>query len=288
METKEKIGVGIITCNRPNYLKDCLNSVDYNLIDCAVVINDGKELDSEIKSFFETNNIHYILNETNLGVGKSKNKALRYLLDKNCSHLFLLEEDCIIQNNEIWNKYIKAYEQTNIPHFNYGPGSPWNRVQPDPTVIGNLHKRHLSLQTTKPNPRLIIEYSSEVKLALYEHIVGMFAYFHSSILKEIGLMDEKFFNAWEHVEHTYRIIKAKKYTPFWWFADIADSADYIKEAKNEKANTSLAKDEHIFIKLVQEGLAHFQNIHGLVPSQIKSATKEEVVNLLKQIKNESK
>jgi hypothetical protein len=111
----------------------------------------------------------------------------------------------------------------------------------------------------------------------------MFTYFHSSILKEVGLLDEEFYNAWEHVEHTYRIIKAGKYTPFWWFADIKNSEQYIKEAENEKANTSLASNEENFMKQVHEGLKHFYKLHQTVPAQIKAEDQTEVINIIKKI-----
>ena len=284
MSNTEKIGVGITTCNRPEYLRSCLDSIDFANIDYFVVANDGKDLPNDFKDYFARHNIHYILNEKNLGVSKTKNKVLKYLLDNQCDHIFVLEDDCEVIDNDVWNRYIDAYKQTNIPHFNYGPGSPWNRKQKDPSVIGNLSKRHVSEQTGEPVPRMIVEYSPTLTLALYQHIVAMFTYFHSSILNEVGLMDETFYNAWEHVEHTYRIIKAGKYTPFWWFADIAESHKYIKEAENEKANTSLAKDETTFMSLVQEGLIHFRKLHNTIPSEISSVDKKTVIERIKQIK----
>jgi GT2 family glycosyltransferase len=281
---KEKLGVGITTCNRFEYLTQCLESIDEAQIDSLVVVNDGKDLPDNLKKILQQKRAFYILNEKNLGVAKTKNKVLKYLLEQECDHIFALEDDCVITSNAVWSKYIEASKKTNIPHFNYGPGSPWNRVQDDPSIIGDLSKRQQAKQTGMPNPRLIVEYSASVKLALYQHIVAMFTYFHSSVLKEVGLMDETFYNAWEHVEHTYRIIKAGKYSPFWWFADIADSADYVKEAENEKANTSLARDEQTFMKQVHEGLAHFRKLHNTVPSEIPSLSKEDVLTVLKNLK----
>ena len=183
-----------------------------------------------------------------------------------------------------FEKYIKASKQTGLKHFNFGPGSPWNRKQ-EQGLIGDLSKRHLASQKTEPNPKLIINYPNNTKIALYEHVVAMFCYFHKSILEEIGLMNEDFYNAWEHVEHTYRIIKAGKYSPFWWFADIEDSQDYISEAENEKAHSSLAKNEEIFMEQVQKGLEVFYRKHQTIPSQIPSVSQQEVKNILKQIYN---
>ena len=90
---KNKIGIGIITCNRPDYFNQCIKSIDKNLVDTIVIVNDGKDLDQSSKKNIENANAFYILNEKNLGVSKTKNKALKYLLDQNCEHIFILEEE---------------------------------------------------------------------------------------------------------------------------------------------------------------------------------------------------
>jgi GT2 family glycosyltransferase len=276
----EKIGVGITTCNRTNYFNQCLNSIDLNLIDHLVVVNDGDPFPFKCPS----EKVTFIQNEKNLGVSKTKNKIFKFLLENNCKHIFTLEDDCIITDNAIFQKYISASKATGLKHFNFGPGSPWNRVQADPTVVGNLSKRHLSSQTGDPKPKLVIEYGSGVSVSLFEHVVAMFCYFESSSLRDVGLLNEEFYNAWEHVEHTLRYIKKGYYTPFWWFADITGSEKFIKEAKDEKANTSLAKNEEQFMKQVQDGLRVFHRLHGTVPSQIRPELEADVINVLKQIK----
>lgn len=280
----DKIGIAIISKDREHYFTGCLKSIDLDKIHEIVVVNDGKDFTEETKTLLESSKIKYILNEKNLGVAKTKNKGLRYLLEKECEHIFVLEDDCIITNNDVWSEYIKAYKVTNIPHFNFGPGSPWNRQQESNSLKGDLYKRHLAKQTGKPTPKLVVDYNNGVKIALYEHIVAMFVYFNSSILKKVGLLNEEFYNAWEHVSHTYDIIKAGYYTPFWWFADIANSQDFIKEAENEKANTSLAKNDDVYMKQVYEGLNVFQKLHGTIPGYIRPATKQEVIQSLKNIK----
>ena len=67
-----KIGIGVITCNRNNFLKNCIKSIKKDWYHELVIINDG-----EIPLQDSSKNI--INNEKNLGVGKTKNKALQYL-----------------------------------------------------------------------------------------------------------------------------------------------------------------------------------------------------------------
>ena len=120
-----KIGVGIITCNRPEYLSNLLRTIPITKIDTLVVVNDG-----DVKNKL---NLSYpgvwLQNEENLGVGKSKNKAMQYLYDKGCDYIFIIEDDMIIKDENVFDRYIQAYKKSGIHHFNYGPGSPFNRKQ---------------------------------------------------------------------------------------------------------------------------------------------------------------
>ena len=39
-----KIGLGIVTCNREDFFKQCYKSVPYNKVDVLVAVNDGDKL----------------------------------------------------------------------------------------------------------------------------------------------------------------------------------------------------------------------------------------------------
>lgn len=272
----EKIGVGIITCNRPNYLKSLLDS----LVPCQedihelVVVNDGEPVNVDL---FKGN---WILNEKNLGVGKSKNKAMQYLLDKGCEYIFIIEDDMVVLDKTVFQKYIDAYKVSGIQHFNYGLGSPFNRKQ---DIVFDLHNRHELKQDSEPNPKMIVEYKN-CKIVLYEHTVAMFSFFTRKVLEEVGLIDEEYYNAWEHVDHTYRIIKAGYHPPFWWFADIEDSQKYIKEAEGAIDNSSIANKSEQWAKNVYGGREIYKRKHGHYPNQPPYVSEQEVVQKLKEIK----
>jgi hypothetical protein len=280
---KNKIGVGIITCDRPNYFEECYKSIKDNYDFSCVVVDDGNKSTRDLIDFTEDGNAHYIKTKGREGVAVAKNKALKYLLDCDCEHIFILEDDCTIINQDVFNKYIEAYKETGLKHFNFGPASPWNRKQQDKSMIGDLSRRGEASQKGEPTPKMVINYKNDVSISLFEHIVAMFTYYHASVLNEVGLMDEDFYNAWEHVEHTLRIIKNNNYTPFWWFADITGSENYIKEQEGEKANTSLAKNEEEFMKRVHDGLEVFYKKHQTVPSMIRPVDISEIKPKLKSI-----
>jgi glycosyltransferase involved in cell wall biosynthesis len=279
VEKKEKIGVGIITCNRTDYLSGLLNS----LIQCEVtinelvVVNDGEPVEN-LKNPLK--NSTWLDNPENLGVGKSKNRAMQHLLDKGCDYIFIIEDDMIILDSSIFTKYIEAYKASGIHHFNYGPGSPFNRKQ---DIQFDLHNRHLLKQDSEPNPKMVLDYKT-VKVSLFEHTVAMFSFFTKEVLEKVGLIDQAFYNAWEHVDHTYRIIKAGYHPPFWWFADLHDSHKYLTEAPGAIDNSSIANKTEQWEKNVYGGRETYLKKHGHYPNQPPYASKEDVVKIIKKLK----
>ena len=273
----KKIGVGLVTCNRSHYLQSLLDSLKpcRDQINELVIVNDGKPVAVEL---FKG---EWILNEKNLGVGKSKNKAMKHLLDKGCDYIFIIEDDMVILDKDVFQKYIEAYKVSGIHHFNYGPGSPFNRKQ---DIEFDLHNRHELKQDSEPNPKLIIDYKS-CKIALYEHTVAMFTFFTREVLEKVGLLDEEFYNAWEHVDHTYRIIKGGYHPPFWWFADIVDSQNYIREAEGAIDNSSIASKSEEWKKNVYGGREIYKRKHGHYPNQPPFVSQDEVIKKIKELKN---
>lgn len=277
-DMREKVGIGIITCNRPEYLKKLLDSINYCNWADLVIVNDGDKLDLPGYNYY----IHH--NETNLGVGKSKNIAMQRLLDMGCDYIFIIEDDMIILDDLVFDKYIQASKLSGIQHFNYGPGSPFNRKQSIQNF--DLHNRHeLSNQST-PNPKVTIQYSDKISIDLYEHCAGVFSFFTKKILNEVGLNDEKYFNAWEHVDHTYRIIKANGHPPFWWFADISNSDKYLKVFENAIEKSTTSSDKKQWFKNIQDGREIYKTKHGIYPNMCPHTIKEDVIKNLKAIKSQ--
>jgi predicted O-methyltransferase YrrM len=276
-KNKNKIFVGIVTCDRPDFFYKCYESVKKsNNIDTIAVCNDGKE---EVSLDKET---IYIKNEKNKGVGISKNNLLRLALsDPDIEHIFLLEDDMLVKNPDVFNIYIKSAEKSGIYHLNFGPGSPFNRKQ---DFQFDLHNRHQCKTDTELNPKLKVEYPEGVEIWFYDHTVAMLSYFHRSVLEEVGVHDEDFYNAWEHVDLTYRIIKAGHHTPFWWFADVANSDKLIDVAPEAIEKSSIAKDSEQWKKNVYGGIEIYKEKHGHYPNNPPFITKQDVIKIIKRLK----
>jgi glycosyltransferase involved in cell wall biosynthesis len=259
-----KIGVGIITCNRPKYLQRLLDSIPQeNGIDELIIINDGKEITDIDISY-----VAHINNETNLGVSKSKNKAFKYLLDKNCDYIFLLEDDIIIKDINVFNKYIEASKLSGIQHFNFA-----------------FHGKDNYNSVGQPAIRLRVEYSNDIAVCFYPNVYGAFSFYTKECLDVVGLMDEEYYNAMEHVDHTFFISEAGMTTPFRWFADIAESNNYIEEIDRNHFGSEIRKDQNWILNF-RKAVARFaekSKIDVTGPTAV-FWTKEQAINIVKQIK----
>lgn len=200
----QKVGVGIVTYNRKEGLLKLVNSLPLHIIDEIIIVNDGEHF-----SDYDNFSFHYHHNEENMGVGVSKNIALRYLQSRKVEHYFLIEDDVFIKNADVFCRYIEASKVSGIQHFNFSQHG-----------VRNIDEQG------KPNPRLRINYEA-LDVMLFPYCVGAFCYYTAQCLDTAGLMDECFYNAMEHVDHTISIIDCGMHPPFSYFADIENSQDYI-------------------------------------------------------------
>lgn len=263
MQESAKIGLGVVTFNRPKGLQRLLDSVSHcNFLD-LIIVNDGDKIDN-----LEGYNYYLVNNETNLGVGKSKNIALRHLLDKGCEHIFLIEDDIFIKDESVFDKYIEASKASGIQHFNF-------------SQHGMMNKQ-IGYSGNAPAPRLVVDYKA-CKISLYPHCVGAFSYYSRACLEKVGLLDERYYNACEHVDHTYEVIKADMHPPFWWFADIDESWKYLGD-EEWSLNQSTISSNGNHSKIISDADKIFSSKHGMLPFQIKDTSPTELGSILKTLK----
>ena len=112
----------------------------------------------------------------------------------------------------------------------------------------------------------------------------MFTFYTREVLEKCGLYDEEYYNAWEHVDHTYRIIKEGFHPPFWWFADIFESEKYLTEAPGAIDNSSIANKTEQWEKNVYGGREIYKRKHGHYPNEPPYHSKEQVITSLLQLK----
>lgn len=259
-----KIGVGIITYNRPAFFEKCYSSLPFEKIDEIVVVNDGKKEPLNISQGT------LMLHETNKNVGESKNDAMSHLLDKNCDYIFTLEDDIIIKDKCIFEKYINASKETGLQHFNFG-----------------FSQRENLDHNLKPVWKKTIEYPNNVKIVLTQNILGAFTFYTKRALKTIGLHHNKFNKGHgDHLELTYRAYKHGFGTPFWWFADLFESWKMI-ENQSDFVTDSKVRNPETFHKNFNEARETFKFLHGCDIFEIPQMSEQEVIQILKKIKHEN-
>jgi GT2 family glycosyltransferase len=260
----KKVGVGIVTYNRPRQFTQLYDSLSLNVvIDAGIVVNDGDEI-----PFNKVGDWKFVQNERNLGVGKSKNIALQYLLDEGCDYIFLIEDDIYVKDPTVFSRYVEASQATGIQHFNYSQHGMMNKSWPG----------------GEPAPRTTLNYdSANLCIPLYPHCVGAFSFYTRTCLEQVGLLDERYYNACEHVDHTLSIIKAGMHPPFWTFADIENSSNYLGDEEWSLDQSKISgKPGHDNIVSFADEV--FKMKHGLTPGQIPAVPWEEVVVKIKEIK----
>ena len=264
MHTANKIGLGIITCDRPAGLQKALTSLAWERLDRVVVVNDGAPVSPEILRESGHGRAELLQNDTNLGVGKSKNRALRHLLQAGMDHLFLMEDDIFVKDASVFEQYVEAARITGIQHLNFSQHGPKNKSSDG-----------------IPDPVTTIDYGP-LRIALHRHCVGAFSYYSRSCLETAGLMDEDFYNGGEHLEHTYRILRAEFHPPFWFFADVNRSEELLGD-EPWAVTQSLIASRADQAELVQRSDALFQAKHGHLVGRIPVAGKGAVMWSLRRI-----
>lgn len=212
------IGLGITTYQRPDYFKRCVEAILENAIDVVDVCfayNDGsKEWSKEYRQYCKTldNRIKYRYNPQNKGVAAAKNYLLKRMIDAGCDYMFLIEDDILIKSPKAITEYVRLSDESGIEHFLFAHHGKEN--------VGKL-------------------YLSKKGVELYTACIGAYCMYTRNVIEQVGYFDENMHNAFEHVEHTFRIAKAGYAAPWPVHADIEHSKDYLEEIPGSIDNSSI-------------------------------------------------
>ena len=234
MVNNKKVGIGILTHNRPDYYWQCFEAVKKNAndIDVKMVVNDGDNY------YIDCNGFTYINHVSNLGISKSKNEILSHLICAGCDYMFIIEDDILIKSPKCFEQYIKHHEISGIHHFCCG-----------------------SFLPSRGGPIKTFNYSkyNDISVDVYSNCTGSFCFYTRECLLNVGMFDEKYWNALEHVDLTYRLAKSGYTTPFGFFADISNSKELIESIGGEFNDSVVNKENN---KKVTEAFNYFKQKFG--------------------------
>jgi len=234
-----KTGICLCTYNRLSYLKQCIKALiknNWGGANIRMVVDDCSTEEGYDRYLIqlEKHGILVIRKTKNRGIGNSKNCGLQHLMSAGCDHLFLMEDDIIMKKpNTCW-MYVDYAKGHNIQHMNFALHGIMN------TDRGTLNKDGVYV---------------------YPNCVGAFSYYTKECIDKVGYFDEKFTNAWEHVEHTYRITKAGMTTPFWEFADHLLNNQLLREIPGS-INNSIIRPRKDWLSNIEKGKAYWIKKHG--------------------------
>ena len=235
-----KIGIGITTYNRPEFAEKCAKAIAAKLpglVDAVYLYNDGS--DPKHRGAYERvykplrkMGASVIIADENRGVAVAKNRLLERMLEDGMDRLFLIEDDILITNPQCIGAYINVADQNGLHHLSFAHHGEANARGP---------------------------VAEEGRVAYYEHSIGAFTMFTREALLKVGLFDERLYNAWEHVEHELRMIKAGLMpgANAWKYPDVVGSNDWIKEVPNSIERSSIRQRSDWQLN-IRNGLEHWK------------------------------
>ena len=275
----DSIGFGMVTYNAEHRIKQSAFTVP-EWIKNFVIVNDGTPYSEDAYP----KQAHIIQHEKNKSVGAAKTTAINYLMEQECEHIFIMEDDILIKDENVFKEYIRHSLISGIKHLNFALHGPANKK-------GSQGFKTLEDRKDldgEPNPRMVIPYgngdesNNDVSIALYPNCVGAFSYYYRPVLEDIGGFDPHFKNAWEHVEHTYQAIKKGYHPAFWYFADIDKSWKYLTDIPNSIEESTIARTP-TWNDNFRKGTMWYKKKHGMAPTETPVAPPEMVQKQLQAI-----
>lgn len=211
------VGVGIVTYNRPHFFEPVVRAAVRHFEGLAelYVYNDGSAPNADYQRIFESlpRRVKVFDAADNRGVAAAKNALLRAM--SHLDYMFLLEDDVVPLSPHAVIDYVKASRRSGIEHLSFA--------------------HHGALNATGPT-------GVAGWLEFYPHCVGAYCMYTRRSIATVGYFDETFRNAWEHVEHTHRLAKARLAAPFWRFADVRGSQRLLAELPGAVDSSTIRHD----------------------------------------------
>lgn len=260
MYNNEKIGVGITTYNSESYFKPLYDSLTGADIDELVVVNGGEK-------YKDTYACDWIQHNKNRYPSICRNDCISFLLNKGCEHIFIIEDDMIIKNQNIFNEYIKASKITGLNYFSFVSMS---------ANCGSPHNR---------NSKLTVNYKEGCSVSFYENMCNEFTYHHKSCFLKCGLYDPNMRDLFDADMVFRQSISNPNVAPFWWFADLTNSDDYIMNNPIATSRLQADRPDGSRADLIVDTMNYFQSKHGVMVGGIYNKTQDEFIEFLKKVKS---
>jgi hypothetical protein len=262
---KNETAVIIITCNRESFFRKLYDSIDKESVDKIYVVNAGdrySEYPDDVEVIFPKRNPTVVGIAKNLGLRKAKADGYKYL--------FLVEDDVVVTNNEVWEKYILTAADSGLwtAQLSYGTHGGIKG--------GNVEK------DGSPKRRGVVDYDS-YKVDLYLYSFQAFTLIHADHLTDSVYYREIYSNAAEHLDqHQTIFLKEHKGLPILWHSDIHNSFLYISDQDSNHESSVIRKDKD-FPQNFSNAWGEFKAKFGYYPQEAPVFSQENVLQMLADI-----
>lgn len=204
--------VSIVTYNNDEKeLMAAVNSVlNSKITNLKLYIIDNSPSD-RLRRLFSQENVEYIFNGANIGFGAGHNVALRKVIEESKYHLCLNPD--ITFGNDVLGKIVEYMDN----HPSVGQLLPkilddkgvlqarQRRLLPTPFITFFRHLMAWHPNTKQLTERFFTRFKSYDEEMSSPFLSGCFIFLRTSVLKEVGLFDERYFMYYEDADLSRRI-----------------------------------------------------------------------------------
>lgn len=226
MDGNKKVIAVVVTYNRKELLKECINALlvqDYDNCDILIVDNASTDGTKEfIKDELQNEKIHYVNTGSNLGGAGGFNYGMKEAYKIGCDFMWLMDDDCIVHKDSL----MELMNADSELEGNYGFLSSKVLWKDNSICKMNVQKKEFS--------KWLKDFETNKQTIAMASFVSLFV--KTSIVEEMGLPIKEFFIWTDDWEYTRRI--SRKYKCYY----ISKSVVTHKSKQNEGASIATVDD----------------------------------------------
>lgn len=229
MNIQKKVIAVIVTYNRKELLKECINALlnqDYKNLEILITDNASTDGTKEyINDLLNNNKVHYFNTGSNLGGAGGFNYGIKEAYKLGCDYMWIMDDDCIVHNDSL----TALLDATNKLNDEFGFLS--SKVIWKDRSICKMNIQKLKLY------KWLKDYDTNYQKIQLASFVSLFI--KSDVVKELGLPIKEFFIWTDDWEYTRRI--SRKYDCYY----ISSSVVTHKSVLNEGATIASVEGDRL-------------------------------------------
>ena len=257
---KEETAVVIITCNRSDFCKNLVNSINRDAIAKIYIINAGQAYDNYPPD------VEVLQARRKVPVGIAKNMGMRKASQDGFKYIFLAEDDIVIKDNKVFEEYILTAADSGLwaAQLSYG-------------LHGGISGGNVNDDGT-PKKRATVKYTNK-EVDIYTFSFQAFTLIRADMIEDGGYFDERYLNAAEHLAQHQKIFLNERGTPLLYHADVLNSFLYIsdQDANHEK---SVIRNDPEFKSNFSYSWQLFKETFGYFPQDAPRFSQDDVLAAL--------